>query len=288
MIADGATGTMFIQWGLSLGTCTEVWNLEHHDLVQKLAKSYIEAGSDLIETNTFGASPLRLSAYGLAHKMKEINELAIDAAQRARAESGRDVYIIASCGPCGHLLTPIGDVTPQQVLENYIQQMNVLASAGIDAFCIETMCDLNEAILAIQAAKTVNAHIPIFATMSFTHGPRGFFTTMGASIKDVVSKLPKAGADVIGANCGNGSQAMLAIADEFRRYNSKIPLLIKPNAGLPQYIKGQATYLETPEIMADYAMKLVELKVNIIGGCCGTTPDHIKELRRRLPQNFSS
>lgn len=276
LVADGAMGTMLMERGLKPGDPPESFNLTHPDLVEEIARLYLDAGADIIQTNTFGASPLKLSVYSLEDKTEEINRNAVRAVKKA---CGNRALISGSCGPTGKLLKPYGDIEPDHLYNSFERQIDVLVGEGVDAICIETMTDLNEAILAIRAAKAVSRTTTIMATMTFDPTPEGFYTVMGVSISDAAKGLEKAGADVIGSNCGNGIENMIKIAREFRKHTT-LPLIIQSNAGIPVIQGDRPTYPETPEFMAEKAKELISLGVSIIGGCCGTTPEHIRAIRR--------
>jgi 5-methyltetrahydrofolate--homocysteine methyltransferase len=275
LIADGGMGTMLFQHGVNCGQCPESVCLSHPALLEKIAGQYLDAGAQLVETNTFGASSLKLEGHGLADQADEIVQTAV--AEVRRAAGGR-AYIAGSCGPTGRILQPYGDADPEAVRASFRRQMRAFAEAGIDAVCVETMTDLTEAGLAIAAAKEAMPTLPVLATMTFDRTPRGFFTLMGVTIEQAAAGLRAAGADVVGSNCGNGIEAMVEIAREFRQHTD-LPLLIQANAGLPELKDGRPVYPETPEFMADKARELVAIGVDIIGGCCGTTPGHIRALR---------
>ncbi len=278
LLCDGATGTMLMAQGLKTGECPELWNLHQPQILTNLTQRYLIAGADIVQTNTFGASFLKLTAYGLESQIKDINYGGVLAVQKA--VQGK-ALIAGSIGPSGKLIKPYGDTEPQAVYESFAAQMSALVQAGVDLFCMETMSDIEEAVLAIQAARHSCASIPIMATMTFQHGKRGFFTTMGNNIRTCCERLQLAGADIIGSNCGNGTAAMIQIANEFKKY-TLLPLIMQPNAGLPQ-VQGQTlVYPETPEYMATHAQEFLKIGVGIIGGCCGTTPEHIQALRKTI------
>ena len=276
LVADGALGTMLLQRGLKPGECPESFNLARPEILEEIAGLYLDAGAEIIETNTFGANPLRLSQYDLEEKTEEINRNAVRA---VRSAVGSRAYVAACCGPSGRILKPYGDTEPKEVYAGYLAQMECLIDAGIDCVCVETMIDLAEAKLLVRAAKEVSAAIPVTATMTFDATPRGFFTVMGVDTATAASGLAEAGADVVGSNCGNGIQKMIEIAKEFRKH-SDLPLIIQSNAGLPKLQNGVPVYGETPEFMADRARELIAAGVSIIGGCCGTTPEHIRAIRK--------
>ena len=244
-------------------------------MLEEIARLYLEAGADLLETNTFGASPLKLALHGLEAETEAVNRDAVRAVRRVA--EGR-AYVVGSCGPSGRLLEPYGDVGEAEMLESFRRQMDALAAAGVDAVCVETMTDLREAALAIRAAKEADTALPVLATMTFDPTPRGFFTIMGVSVAAAAAGLADAGADAVGSNCGNGIVQMVAIAREFRAA-SRLPLVIQANAGLPRSAGGRTVYDETPAFLAEQARDLLAIGVSVIGGCCGTTPAHVRALR---------
>jgi len=278
LVADGAMGTMLLERGLEMGQCPEKMNLDKPEVLTEIARLYLEAGADIIQTNTFGGSPLKLAQYSLDIRTEEINVAAVRA---VRSAIGDRAYLSASCGPCGRLLKPYGDVDPEEVAEGFERQIRALVAAGVDMICIETMADLTEATLAVGAARKATATIPVAATMTFDTTSRGFYTMMGVDVEQAVAGLTEAGADILGSNCGNGIENMVKIAEEFAK-QTRLPLLIQSNAGLPELSEGRAVYSETPEFMAEQCLKLMDLGVKIIGGCCGTTPEHIAAIRRAV------
>ncbi|MCK4404553.1 MAG: homocysteine S-methyltransferase family protein [candidate division Zixibacteria bacterium] len=278
LVADGAMGTMLFDFGLKPGEPPESFNLTRPEVLEEIARLYFDAGADITQTNTFGASPLRLSFYSLDDKTEEINRNAVLAVRKV---VGDRAYVSASCGPSGRLLKPYGESEPEEIYNSFKRQIKALISAGIDAICIETMTDLREATLAIKAAKTVSPPTPVMATMTFDPTPRGFYTVMGVSIEDAAQGLKEAGADIVGSNCGNGIENMIKIAKEFKTH-SKLPIIIQSNAGIPEMQGDKPTYPETPEFMAEKAKELVSSGVSIIGGCCGTTPEHIRAIRKMV------
>jgi len=278
LVADGAIGTMLFDYGLKPGEPPESFNLEHLEVLIEIARLYLDAGAEIIQTNTFGASPLRLSSYSLEDKTEEVNKSAVLA---VREVVGNRAYVSASCGPSGKLLKPYGDTEPEETYNSFVRQMKALISAGVDAICIETMTDLSEATLAIKATKAVSPSTPVMATMTFDATPKGFYTVMGTSIQEAVQGLKQAGADIIGSNCGNGIENMTKIAKEFKKY-SNLPITIRSNAGIPEIQGERPAWPETPEFMAEKAKELVQAGVSIIGGCCGTTPEHIRAIRNMV------
>jgi 5-methyltetrahydrofolate--homocysteine methyltransferase len=282
VLADGAIGSLLMERGLVRGAAPENLNLTHPQILEEIARLYLDAGAEIIQTNTFGASPLKLANYALAEKAEAINQSAVAAVRRA---VGDRAYVSASCGPSGRILKPFGDTEAEELYESYRMQMQAVITAGADVVCVETMSDINEARLAIQAARSVSASIPVMATMTFEATSRGFFTIMGVSISAACGELEKAGADLIGSNCGNGSLQMVAIAREFKNF-SKLPLVIQANAGVPELRRGKVHYPETPDYMAEMTKELLAAGVSVIGGCCGTTPEHIRAMRQILDESF--
>jgi 5-methyltetrahydrofolate--homocysteine methyltransferase len=276
LISDGAMGTMLFHKGLKPGDCPEKINLDKSDILEEIAQQYLGAGAEIIHTNTFGGSPLKLAMYSLDNRTEEINIKAIRAVRHA---IGRRAYLSLSCGPSGKILKPYGDTDPEHVYESFRRQLKAALAEGIDMITIETMTDMAEAKLAVSAARSLSDSIPICATMTFDKTPDGYFTIMGVSVEQAVNDLVEAGADIIGSNCGNGIKKMVEIAAEFRKHTDR-SVMIQSNAGLPE-MKGEVPiYSETPEYMAEECRKLLDLGVNIIGGCCGTTPEHITAIKK--------
>jgi 5-methyltetrahydrofolate--homocysteine methyltransferase len=275
LIADGAMGTMLIERGLKSGECPESLNLTRADILEEIAGMYLDAGADIIQTNTFGGSPLKLASYNLDDRASEINRNAVAAVRKTVADRA---FVSASCGPSGRILKPYGDTDPETVLESFEMQMQAFSDAGCDVICIETMIDLREALLALRAAKNRAPGITVMTTLTFDVTPRGFFTVMGDTVEKAAHALEESGADLIGSNCGNGIEDMVRIARKFRIHTT-LPVVIQSNAGLP-VIKGDGVvYPETPEFMAEKALELIDAGVSIIGGCCGTTPAHIRAIK---------
>jgi 5-methyltetrahydrofolate--homocysteine methyltransferase len=274
LISDGAWGTFLQNMGLQPGECPEKWNIDYPEKVFEIAQSYINAGSDMIETNSFGGNSFKLKSFGLENNVYEINKAAAEISRRA---AGSEKYVLGSIGPTGKMIV-MGDVTFDEFYESFKDQAIALAAGGADALVIETMSDIDEAKAAIMACKE-NTGCEIICTMTFEKsGENDFFTMMGVSPEEMVKEMVSAGADIIGANCGNGMENMIGITKAIREADSEIPILIHANAGMPVYCDGETKFLETPEIMASFVNDLVSAGANIIGGCCGTTPDHIKQM----------
>ena len=275
LLCDGGIGTMLFELGLEPGSCPEAVALTRPEVLSDIARQYFEAGADIVETNTFGGSPLKLSQYDLDAKTEEINQKAV---QAVREVVGHKAYVGACLGPSGKILEPYGDVSESQVYDSYRRQAEALVEAGVDLVLVETMLDINEAKLAIKAAKDVSEVLPVTATMTFDATPRGFYTIMGVDIPAAVSGLIDAGADVIGSNCGNGVVKMVEIARAFRD-TTHHSLIIQSNAGLPETERGKVVYRESPDFMAEHVKQMLDVGVSIVGGCCGTTPEHIRAFR---------
>lgn len=280
LVADGAMGTMLMQAGLTPGECPEKMNLDHPDLVTEIARRYCAAGADIVQTNSFGGSSLRLALHSLADRLESVNRKAVRLARQATTDK---VCVAASCGPTGSLIEPYGDARPEQIAEAFACQIRALISEGVDVVFIETMTDLAEARIALREAKRVSAETPVAVTMTFDVTPSGFRTIMGTSIEEAIRVLLDEGADILGSNCGNGSETMVEVAREFRKHTD-CPLLIQPNAGLPLLTGDTLLYPESPQYMAGQCRRLLEIGVNIVGGCCGTTPDHIAAIRRMVDE----
>jgi 5-methyltetrahydrofolate--homocysteine methyltransferase len=278
LVGDGAWGTQLMARGLPPGQPPEWFALEKPEVLEEVARLYADAGADLVTTDTFGGTSFRLKLHGLDGERERVNRQAVEAVKRA---VGTRCLVSGSVGPSGSLLEPYGDTSPDAVEEAFAEQVVALASAGADVLCIETMSDLTEATRAVKAAKAAAPGVPVLATMTFEPTPRGYFTVMGVSVEKAVAGLEAAGADVVGSNCGTGIEDMIEVARAMTRA-TRLPLLIQPNAGLPQSRDGQVVYDQTPETMAARVPELLDLGVAIVGGCCGTTPDHVRAIRRAI------
>ena len=281
LCGDGAWGTQLMARGLTPGDCPENMNLAMPEVLVEVAGLYLDAGADLVTTNTFGGSPLNLASHGLDDRTEEIHRVAVEVLKPVT--KGR-AYISASVGPTGKILEPYGDTAPEVVAEAFSRQIGALIDAGADLVCIETMIDLREAELAVRAARSFSTDIPLIATMTFDATPRGFFTTMGTTVEQACTTLVEAGADIVGSNCGNGIDTMIEIARDYTTHAS-VPVIIQSNAGLPENRDGELVYPESPEYMAERVSQLMDLGIGIIGGCCGTTPDHIRAIRTAIDRS---
>lgn len=274
LVSDGAWGTMLIERGLQSDECPEKWSISHPDQVRAIGEEYIQAGADIIETNSFGANRLTLDHYGLSSQATEINKCA---AILSREAAGPQTHVMGSVGPTGKILMT-GDVTEQELYEVFSEQIVALEQGYADAVCIETMSAIDEACLAIRAAKE-NTALEIICSFTYEKTVQGEYKTiMGISPSDAVSAALQAGADIIGTNCGNGSEQMVDIVKDIRSAFPDVPILVHANAGSPVFVDGRVLYPEDPRTMSEYALTLLESGANIIGGCCGTTPEHIRAI----------
>ena len=281
LISDGATGTYLQQRGLEAGGCPEEFNASHPDVVRGMARDYFAAGSDIVLTNSFGGSRFMQKKYGFHGRVEEFNRLAAEHAASQKPTDGH--FVAASVGPTGEMMEPLPDgVSESEMYDALAQQITALADGGADVILVETQMALEEAVTGIRAARE-NTSLPVFATMVFDLGPRGFFTMMGVTPEKAVHDLREAGADVVGANCGNGIDRMVELAEQMRAADDGL-MLIHSNAGIPDMKGGEIIYNEGPEFMAKRFKRLADMGVNVLGGCCGTGPDHIRALRTAVKQ----
>jgi len=275
LLTDGAWGTELAKKGLGPESgCPELLNVNNPGPLMDIAASYVEAGSDIILTNTFGGNPFKLKRYGADDRLEELNEAGVRISKRA---AGDRCLVFGSIGPTGEFMAPLGLVTVEEMTAAFARQVKAFTAAGADAVLIETMTDLGEAACAIRAVKD-GSDLPVVCSMTFDPGARGYATMMGVKPAQAAEELEKAGADAVGANCGSGIDDVIEIARLLKPATS-LPLWCKPNAGLPELIDGVTVYRETPDQMAEKARTLIDIGVTFIGGCCGTTPEHIAKIR---------
>jgi 5-methyltetrahydrofolate--homocysteine methyltransferase len=279
LVFDGAMGTMLFEAGLVDGACPELWNDTHADVVRNIHKAYFDAGSNFVETNTFGGTRLKLGAYSLADRTRELNVLG---ARLARSVCPPEKYVAGSIGPTGHLpdtFEPLGDVSEEEFHRNFTEQALALAEGGVDLFAIETMMYPEEAVVAIRAAKE-STGLPVMCTMFFQwekeHNRDR--TMWGTSPEEAVKILFEAGADVVGCNCGDGGPERAAAIIRAMRQVSSGLLIAYPNAGLPIVKEGRTTYELPPDQMAAGYPAMLDAGANSVGACCGSTPAHVSRI----------
>ena len=275
-ITDGAWGTQLQARGLAPGEVPDLWNLTHPREVAEVARAYVEAGSQIILTNTFGANRFRLAESDGADRLKEINKAGVALSREA---AGKDALVFASMGPSGKLLMN-GDLTEDELLAAFTEQAEALVSGGPDGLVVETMQDLAEAKLAVVAAKATG--LPVVASMVFDSGKDKDRTMMGTTPEQAATSLVAAGADVIGANCGQGIAGFVTICARLKAAAEGHPVWIKANAGLPQIVDGKAVYAMTAAQFTSYVPAVLAAGASFIGGCCGTSPEFIRDIHRLL------
>ena len=281
LVSDGATGTYLQARGLEPGGCPEAFNVDHPELIKRMAADYFNAGSDLVLTASFGGSRFMLDKYGHSGQARKFNRLA---AAHAKSVASPWHFVVGAVGPTGEILQSNGGTTADdEIYEAFVDQVTGLEEGGADAVVIETMISVEEALLALRAAKE-HTDLIVMSTMMYDKGPRGWFTMMGDTPASATKRLHDAGADVVGANCGNGSDRMVEIAKIIRETYDGY-MLVHSNAGIPEIRQGQIVYPETPEYMTERFLKLADIGVNIIGGCCGTTPKHIERFAEAVHED---
>ena len=271
IVTDGAWGTQLQQRGLASGECPDAWNLSHAERVEEVPRAYVEAGSDIVLTNTFRANQLALAGYDLGNRVEAINQAA---AAISLCAAGDQALVFGSIGPSGKMLLT-GEVTEANLQEVFLQQASALAASGVSALVIETMSDLTEAKIALQAAKSTG--LPVVACMVFDSGKELDRTMMGDTAERVARELTAAGADVVGANCGQGIESYVGVCKQLRAATD-LPIWIKANAGVPHIEEGEVVYRTTATDFAEHGPALVEAGAQFVGGCCGTDPAFIRAL----------
>ncbi|HIE44473.1 MAG TPA: 5-methyltetrahydrofolate--homocysteine methyltransferase [Candidatus Omnitrophica bacterium] len=279
LVADGAWGTEFIEMGLSPGEIPEILNLKRASDVRRVAENYRNAGADIILTNTFGANRLKLKRAGFTGDVREINRIGVELSK----EKAGEVLVFASVGPTGEFLQPLGDFKEEDFVEVFSEQVEGFIEGGTDGVIIETMSDVKEALCALRAVKE-NSSLPVGISFSFNKGKDSFVTMMGVTVEVAVSALKRENPDIIGANCGSVTiKDMVGIAGIMREV-CNLPLWMKSNAGIPLMKNGRTFYPQTPEEMAETVPELIKAGVGVIGGCCGTTPEHIRRIREKVDE----
>ncbi len=279
ILFDGAMGTMLNQRGVGFDERFDELNLTRPALVADIHREYIEAGAQVIQTNTFGANRYKLMRHGLEDKVGDINRAGVELAQRVILASFKDVLIAGDVGPLGVRLAPFGRVQPEQAQQVFAEQISVLAAAGVDVIIIETMTDLYEVQAAIRAARQVAAGIPVIASMTFTRDDR---TLLGDDPVKVARQIWEQGADVIGVNCSGGPNQILRILKQMRQAVPQGRFSVMPNAGWPEQVGGRIMYPAASDYFGEYASAFIQAGASVIGGCCGTTPQHIAAMAKSI------
>lgn len=285
LLSDGAMGTYLNARGVGFNQCFEALNLINPELVLQVHRAYLQAGSDILQTNTFGANSFKLTAHGFGAQLTEINRAGVELArkaaqvQNAETKSPRETLVAGDVGPLGVRLAPFGRVQPEHARQAFREQISALIEAGIDLLICETFSDIYEIREAIAASRSLDPEIPVVASMTFTRDDRTLF---GDSPQKVVQYLKEAGADVIGINCSGGPAQIYRILKQMRQADPTVRISAMPNAGWPEQVGGRIMYPANPEYFGEYALAFCEAGASLVGGCCGTMPDHIAAMRAAL------
>ena len=281
-LADGAMGTLLFEYGLSFGEAPETWNLLHPELVRKVHRGYLEAGSQIVLTNTFGGNRSRLSMHNLEHRVPELNRTAAVLARSEVEQGGWNALVAGDIGPTGEIFAPLGTLSFDAAVEIFEEQAAALAGGGVDLFWVETLAAVEEGNAALEGIRRAAPGLPVIVTMTFdTHGR----TMMGLTPEDACRELTANGAAAVGGNCGNGASEVLAVVT---RMKAVVPpgtaIVAKANAGVPHLAGDRAVYPGTPEDSAAYALAARDAGANLIGGCCGTSPEHLAAMHEALAE----
>ncbi len=279
IIADGAMGTMLFANGLLFGDPPEVWNLSKPDVVRRIHRGYLEAGSQIIMTNTFGGNRMRLSLHGLQDRVAELNQTAAILLRSEVEAAGGTALVAGDIGPSGAILAPTGTLDYDEAVDIFAEQAAALVAGGVDLIWIETMSDLPEIKAAIEGVRRVSPGIALIATMTFD--TRGH-TMMGVSPEQALASLTAWGADAVGGNCGNGPDELVTVVERMQAAGPTVPLVAKSNAGMPELVDMRAVYRADPATMATAALAMRDAGASIIGGCCGNTPEHLQAIATLL------
>jgi 5-methyltetrahydrofolate--homocysteine methyltransferase len=278
LVMSGAMGTMMAKMGADLGGCISQWIVDHPDVYRDLVRDYFRVGCDIVSGGTFNLNRISLAKFGLAEKAEELNQGMIRILKGVQPEGK---YVAGSMGPTGRMLKPLGDVDPQEAFEAYAEQARALAESGVEIINILTMFDLEEAVIALRAAKKETA-LPVFVSMAFNPGAQGYRTMMGVSPEAAARRLEDEGAQVIGANCGAVTLGQMTEVLRLMKGSCGKPLIVKPNAGSPRLVEGRETYSAGPEQFAQHVGEWVRAGARIVSACCGSGPIHIKRIVERL------
>jgi 5-methyltetrahydrofolate--homocysteine methyltransferase len=284
LLLDGGMGTQLFARGIEAGTCNDYLNIESPEIILDIHRAYLEAGSDAILTNTFGANKYALGRHGLADEVARINSAGAEIARRA---AGVEKYVLGDIGPSGEFLEPLGNLKLEDLKSAVCEQANALLTGGVDGFIIETMAALDEIEITIEAVKSVCGDLPVFASMAFDRAGEDFRTMMGVDVESAVSKMVSLDVDAVGFNCGTATlDEYVELADKYvsaaRALGRDTLIFAEPNAGKPELVDGNAVYKVSPEDFAAAAQKIHSAGVTIIGGCCGTGPEHIEAAAKKL------
>ena len=278
LVFDGAMGSILINKGITGKEASELWNLNHPDIVKEIHQAYYDAGADVASANTYGASAIKLKKMGVTQSLENVNRTGV---RIARQVCGKGQYVAGELGSLGDMLEPMGPVSFDEAVDSFAQQAGFLEDEGVDIFLIETIFDINIAFAAIKAVRSVSEK-PIFCSLTFKKMKKGFFTIFGSNPKNSMKLLSEAGASAVGANCSIGSRTMIDLANEIKK-SADVPVIIQPNAGLPKTTKHNTIfYPEDETFFADSIKKIKALGVEIVGGCCGTTPEYIKKIKETI------
>jgi 5-methyltetrahydrofolate--homocysteine methyltransferase len=279
LLADGAMGTMLFEAGLQFGDPPDGWNVDQPERIRRVHRAYLEAGSRIVLTNTFGSNRFRLALHRLEARVGDFNRAGAALAQAAVKASGRQALVAGDIGPTGSILEPVGELSFDEAVDGFAEQAAALIEGGVDLVWIETMADLEEVRAAIEGVRRASATIPVAATMTFD--TRGY-TMMGVSPEKAVAAISGWGAAAVGGNCGNGPEEVIDVMTKMHGAAPSALLIAKANAGIPTIVDGRAVYRATPAAMAEYAGSAADAGARIVGACCGSTPDHIRAMADAL------
>jgi 5-methyltetrahydrofolate--homocysteine methyltransferase len=285
ILADGGMGTMLMELGLQFGASPELWNVEHPDRVRQVHRGYLQAGSRIILTNTFGCNRLRLGLHNLQDRVVELSRAAAKLVRQEVEAAGSRAIVAGDIGPSGGILAPLGELEPAQAVEAFAEQAGGLIDGGVDVIWIETLSSLEETRAAVDGARRASKDIPIVATMTFDTRGR---TMMGVTPEQAVQELSTWGLAAFGANCGNGPEEIVAVIQKMRAAAPRATLVAKANAGVPKLENGRAVYGAGPDEMAAYAAAVADAGARIIGACCGSTPRHLEAMASALKARLAA
>jgi len=283
-LLDGAMGTQLIARGVDVGTCNDYLNVSSPGIVCDVHRDYVQAGSDAVITNTFGANEYALARHGLGEQVADINKAAAQIARRAATEQR---YVLGDIGPSGDFLEPLGRLKADELRDAFARQAESLLAGGADGLLIETMTALDEVTIAVEAAKSAGSGLPVLASMSFDKVGDSFKTMMGVGLEDAAAKLVSLGVEAVGFNCGTATlDEYVALAEKLvsavSKLSDEVIVFAEPNAGKPQQVEDEVLYKVSPEEFAEAAEKIHNAGVSVIGGCCGTSPGHIEAVAKRI------